>query len=318
MKNIIIGIHGLNNKPPKQLLKKWWIASIKEGFERLGFKMPKFEFELVYWADLQYEKPLELKENDDDDEENIITEPYIKRGAIEKPKPHKIRKFLNEKIDIALKKIYLAKERPKLEEITEDAMKYVFSDLYDYYNGNCKVKKNLKAKVAFRKRLEDVLKKHKHKNILLIAHSMGNIISYDTMMFNTPKIPINTFISLGSPLGYAPVYLEILKELNLKIDDDTKAPTPNNIFYRWYNFADLKDPIALSHKHKDNFYPNIFNVFPTDICVENDYEHKGKEDHHNVYGYLRAYEVTFAIEFFLNGDKRLLDRLYKEFVLLTK
>ena len=316
MKKVIIGIHGIKNKPPKEILEKWWKLSIVEGFERLGFKIPEFEFELVYWADLQYDRPLSLSVEDENDS-YLDKEPYVKKPIKEIPrhKEHPIRKKLAIKIEEALKKIYLSKERPKLEELTEETIKKMFPDLYDYYNGSCRTQKELKAKDAFRKRLKDILEKHKHKKILLIAHSMGNIIAYDTMMFCAKKIPVHTLISIGSPLGYAPIYKEILKELNLEIDDDTKAPTPNNIFYRWYNFSDIRDPIAINYNLKDNFYPNIFNVFPTDICVENDYEYKGKEDHHKSYGYLRTFEVAFAIEDFLNGDDKFFDRIYKKILL---
>ncbi len=317
MKKVIIGIHGLKNKPPKDVLERWWRLSIQEGFERLGFKMPEFEFELVYWADLQYEEPL-LSSLEEDDP-YYDPEPYKRSEQSDYDfKKHPIRKKLLLKIEDALKKIYLAKERPKLEELTEETIKKYFPDLYDYYHGYCRQNPKIKAKKAFRERLKKILEKHKHKQILLIAHSMGNIIAYDTLMFEATKIPVHTFLSIGSPLGYAPVYKEILEELNLKIDEDTKAPTPNNIFYRWYNFADVKDPIAINYDLKDNFIPNIFDVFPTDICVDNDYEYNGKENHHKAYGYLRAYETVFAIEDFLNGDQSLFDRWHKKFLLYLK
>ena len=64
MKQVIIGIHGLGNKPPKYLLKKWWKDSIKEGFNKNGFKNELPEFELVYWADILNQKPLNNWEKD--------------------------------------------------------------------------------------------------------------------------------------------------------------------------------------------------------------------------------------------------------------
>jgi hypothetical protein len=48
MSKIIIGIHGLGNKPPKTILTEWWGKSILEGLKKYNFHIPDFEFELVY------------------------------------------------------------------------------------------------------------------------------------------------------------------------------------------------------------------------------------------------------------------------------
>ena len=61
MSKIIIGIHGLGNKPPKDLLKSWWYKSICEGLRKVNRFSYKPPFEIVYWAD----KPLN----------NLITDP---------------------------------------------------------------------------------------------------------------------------------------------------------------------------------------------------------------------------------------------------
>jgi len=50
MRKVIIGIHGLRNKPPRPLLAEWWRKSIEEGFHVLNKPVPDFEFEMAYWA----------------------------------------------------------------------------------------------------------------------------------------------------------------------------------------------------------------------------------------------------------------------------
>ena len=67
MKNVIIGIHGLKNKPPKELLEKWWKTSISDGLNNIGQHDIEFQFELVYWADLEYSKPLDPEITDPKD-----------------------------------------------------------------------------------------------------------------------------------------------------------------------------------------------------------------------------------------------------------
>ena len=55
MTSVIVGIHGLANKPDKQTLTQWWEAAIREGLEKnCGLRDPQFELVMVYWADLLY------------------------------------------------------------------------------------------------------------------------------------------------------------------------------------------------------------------------------------------------------------------------
>ena len=52
---VIIGIHGLKNKPEADILEDWWKTSIDEGLSRhCGGRKFKVRFEMVYWADLLY------------------------------------------------------------------------------------------------------------------------------------------------------------------------------------------------------------------------------------------------------------------------
>ena len=66
MSKIIIGIHGLGNKPRKELLEKWWKTSIDEGLNNIGKKNVGYNFELIYWADILNNKPLDENEADKD------------------------------------------------------------------------------------------------------------------------------------------------------------------------------------------------------------------------------------------------------------
>ncbi len=40
MKKIIIGIHGIGNKPPAKILRKWWLNSIYEGLKKYNYPDP--------------------------------------------------------------------------------------------------------------------------------------------------------------------------------------------------------------------------------------------------------------------------------------
>ena len=55
MAKVIIGIHGLANKPPKAKLTQWWKKSIVEGLKKNKHMAdPRFTFRMVYWAKLLY------------------------------------------------------------------------------------------------------------------------------------------------------------------------------------------------------------------------------------------------------------------------
>ena len=58
MSKIIIGIHGLGNKPPKTILTDWWKKSLIEGLKKFNYTSD-FKFELVYWADILHPIPLD-------------------------------------------------------------------------------------------------------------------------------------------------------------------------------------------------------------------------------------------------------------------
>ena len=70
MANILIGIHGLANKPPKDTLSEWWEAAIREGLSKnCDLEDADFRYEMVFWADLVHD-PLQAAEGH--------RQPYIK------------------------------------------------------------------------------------------------------------------------------------------------------------------------------------------------------------------------------------------------
>ena len=77
MSNVIIGIHGLANKPSRAVLARYWRSSIDEGLQKnCRIAKPRFKFQMVYWADLLYKSPLHNDELFDFDE-LYNQEPYM-------------------------------------------------------------------------------------------------------------------------------------------------------------------------------------------------------------------------------------------------
>jgi hypothetical protein len=52
--SVIIGIHGLANKPPTDEKKEWWKCAIIEGLKRnCGKTTNELSLDFVYWTDLR-------------------------------------------------------------------------------------------------------------------------------------------------------------------------------------------------------------------------------------------------------------------------
>ena len=300
MKNVIIGIHGLKNKPPKELLEKWWKNAIIDGLNNIGHRDTNFQFELVYWADLEYSKPLDQDITDTKDP-LFIEHPYIPICKTEFPeKESRIKRKILDTFEEGLDKIILHEKRiGGIEKIVDSTIRRMFHDLDVYYYGFCKIDKEHIARQAFRKRLIEVLKKYKHKRIMLIGHSMGSIIAYDTLTQEVPELKIDTLITIGSPLGFPLIIKKILIEQHKEINSDAKPPTPENITSSWCNFADLDDKITLNYDLADDYLPNSQNIKPVDIIINNTYEYNGQKNPHKVYGYLQEREVAKVIREFL-------------------
>ena len=76
MANVIIGIHGLGNKPPNITLEKWWKLAMIEGLKANNYNPVLPKFELDYWADIMYEEVQSISEKDEDSP-RFLREKYI-------------------------------------------------------------------------------------------------------------------------------------------------------------------------------------------------------------------------------------------------
>lgn len=299
---IIIGIHGLGNKPPQPLLERWWQKAICEGLGRIGCSHQNFKFELVYWAHYLHSEPLNVTIQDTEHPLHIEN-PYIPAPKLHHyHPPSRAKKKILDLVEYIMDKLFFSSNRLfNFDRIGDYVIRKKFRDMELYYHkDNVELDEaGLLAKKMIRLELAKRLRKHRKKNILLISHSMGTVIAYDVLTQLVPDIDIHTFITMGSPLGLPTIIKKIFAEQNKKMQGDNLVNTPENIRHAWINFSDLKDRIALNYNLHDDFKPNQHGVAPVDVVVENDYEYQGKRNHHKSYGYLRAPEVAKVIHEFM-------------------
>jgi hypothetical protein len=279
---LIIGIHGLNNKPAADILRDWWVAAIDEGLSRnCGGQRVGFDLELAYWADLMYSAPTVPSEQ---------AEPYVAAGG-SGPLPRagmSIRQIaatrIQEGVGKVLEKVlgvFLA------EDAVRDAVETRVPDLHRY-------KHHRAAQDAIRERLREPLRTAhaKGSQIMLIAHSMGSIVAYDVLRAadrSLPGLRIEHFVTLGSPLG--------LTEIKEIVAAPLRVP---ECVARWSNFADPRDHTARWDTRLSNDYrANGAGVTVSDHLVINGYvSPPGKPNPHKIYGYLRTPEVSEVIASF--------------------
>lgn len=298
---VIIGIHGLGNKAPKFILEKWWKDAMIEGMNQAEFPKSLPRFEMVYWADILNDKPLDRWINDEDSP-YYLNEPFRKAPQHTEIEEHPIRRKVNGFISEKLNDIFLNADKTlNYSFITDGILKKHFPDLDAYYNDSCPEERNLTGRVRdrIRDRLVQVINKYQNHEIMILAHSMGTIITYDVLNFLIPGIKIDTLITIGSPLGLPIVISKIADEQKVRLNGQPVLATPPGLSTNWYNLADIMDHVALNHTLSDDYISNGEGIHPIDILVNNTYEMNGVKNPHKSFGYLQAPELIKILNAFI-------------------
>jgi len=305
MSRIIIGIHGLGNKPPHHVLKDWWLRSIREGLSRSGHSEVFVPFEMVYWADLFHPRPLDTNEKNPESP-YFLEFPYVPAVDFSPQKIGKIRRRVLDFLEEEMKKMTASKEFSNTLHLVSDwLIRRYFTDLDLYYRSQVKTADHAEtpAREVIRQRLATVLKKYRGNEILLIAHSMGSIIAYEVLTLFPRECPIDTLVTIGSPLGQ-PLIFKKFKEEFLPDEFQMLTPkVPESVQRNWFNLADLRDHVAMNHQLADDFLENSRHLEVSDKIVSNNYCYQNKTNPHKVYGYLRTPEMSQILYEFLSRDR---------------
>lgn len=313
MSKIVIGIHGLGNKPPKELLAKWWKEALLEGLRKNNHSLKDFNFELVYWADILHKTPLNPNETNTESE-FYISEPYKPEEAKPDREGMSFRKKALEYLEKYSKKIFVNGVLSlNIPSLTELFIHRHLRDLEVYYLPSFTMENGKQKPVrgVIIERLVEALRKHRRKKIFLAAHSMGSIIVYDTLKFNSPEIKVEIVATIGSPLGQQFVISKIKSESG---ESNNKVFTiPDNIVGGWYNFADEEDQVAINYELSKIFKENSSGIKIKDILVQNNYKISEIRNPHKSYGYLRTPEFSDVLNSFLTSRRFELFKWIKTF-----
>ena len=300
MSKVIIAIHGLGNKPPKNQLREWGKIAIQEGSKLQGYTIGLPEFKLVYWADLIYDRPQTIDEQDKNSP-FFLDEPYTKAPKNYKFESHEFRKYFVDFFKVVAYKIFLKKDyHLRYAFVSQKLLHKYFQELELYFNGDNDFDSsfNFQTKEKIISRLERVLAKHAKDEIMLIAHSMGSIIAFDVLSFINQTAKIDTLVTMGAPLG-APFVISRIAAHSKSTYGKIRLQTPESVYKKWLNFSDIRDNIAVDYKLSDDFAPNSKNVKCIDKLVTNTYVMNGVANPHKSFGYLRTPEFIDALAEFI-------------------
>lgn len=274
MGSMIIGIHGLSNKPEEDILEKGWKDAILEGLRKnCSIELDTLEFQSVYWANVMYEEP---------DPNPVLYKP-AGDGDIKRYDEGWLDAVKAKAFDIGGDVIDTLKNLFGIDAVAESVLKAKLKDLYRYYHEEG-------ARQELRRRLKEAILTHRDKRIMLVAHSMGTIVAYDVLRElgrEDATLAIEHFVTIGSPLGMPHVKYRIAQENPL-------VRTPS-IVKCWSNLADRRDPVAIDVHLADDYEKNAYGVKVRDDLVLNDWG----GIHHKSYGYLRTPEFSNLVRYFV-------------------
>ena len=296
MSKVIIAIHGLGNKPPKNQLREWGKMAIQEGLKLQGYNVELPEFKLVYWADLIYDRP-QTTDEPDKNSPYFLNEAYTQTSKNYKFESHEFRKYIVDFFKVVAYNIFLKKDlHLRYAFVSQNLLHKYFQELELYFNGDSHFDSsfNFQTKEKIIARLDRVLSKHAKDDIMLIAHSMGSIIAFDVLSFINQTAKIDTLVTMGAPLG-APFVISRIAAHSKSTYKKIQLQTPESVQHKWLNFSDIRDNIAVDYKLSDDFEPNSKGVKCIDKLVTNTYVMNGVANPHKSFGYLRTPEFIDAL-----------------------
>ncbi len=285
MKHVIIGIHGLSNKPPENDLRDGWLKAIKEGLAKnVGEDQPEFDFELFYWASHLYPAP---------DTEYEAYRPYpgdiLPRGnpGIRSEIRDGVGQFLSDRLS----------RIPVVSRLRRWVRREKVHDLDAYYEPAGSVHPDFSGETfgpLVRRQFKEQVEKHSGDKVMVIAHSMGSIIAYDSLCDVSEEAgPVPDFVTIGAPLGFDLVRGKIA-------GDGRPIATPQIISERWGNYADTRDYVAFNWRLGNRYSSNESGTGVDSKIVRNTYKDaEGESNSHKSYGYLRTPELSQHIRNFL-------------------
>jgi hypothetical protein len=298
-------IHGIANKPPATDLLRIWREALANASDPLPLGDLGVTSELVYWADLIYEKPDDNVAAHEGVLENTPeavdggggAAPPVPKTAEEAEFLERMRKRMTALSDAEIADAPPVPANPQgtLERIPlpwfikKRVMNAFLRDVHHYLfdvefappgRTPVRIQRTIRERFGTVLRTPAITQPH-----IVVSHSMGTVIAYDCLKRVANCAGVDGLITLGSPLG--------LDEIQDKLQPGWSAADGfphEKVGAEWINVYDRLDPVC-------GFDPELANDFQKgsariveDIAVQNDGTWR-----HSITKYLRQPKVIGAL-----------------------
>lgn len=241
----IIYVPGKNPKPPSTQHREMLWRALLEGVRRIDPNISDDltkhadNFKLIAWNYLYY-KTQQSGDNDEQWVDALIQKQEPSERDIREAKAwkHKLDKILYKAID----------QLPTLVQFLPKTARETAEELDRYFKNEDKIASQIREQL--KQELRPILENN--GKVLLIGHSLGSVISYDTLwtLSQLEHLPgkVDLFLTIGSPLGMNYVQKRLLG--NKHKDHMKKYPT--NI-RNWINISAVGDITPLDRNFADDY-----------------------------------------------------------------
>lgn len=300
-------IHGIANKPEPAALIRIWREALANASESLPLGDLGVTSEMVYWADLMYEKP----DSDLSSYEGVLentpesvdasggASPPVARSEEEAAFLEGLRRQLtgmsDDEIAAAATAMPLAPQgalervplpwflkKPIMNAFLRDVHHYLF-DVEFAPPGRPPVRIQRTIRERFVKTLQSTQVTHPH---IVVSHSMGTVIAYDCLKRVADCPGVDGLITLGSPLGLD----EVQDKLQPGWSRDNGFPF-ERVSGNWVNLFDRLDPVCGFDPVFANDYRKSGQAAVEDVAVQNEGAWR-----HSITKYLRQPAVCLALK----------------------
>lgn len=300
-------IHGIANKPEPAALLRIWREALANASDPLPLGDLGVTSDMVYWADLMYEKP----DNDLSSYEGVLENtpaavdgsggaaPPQARNEEEAVFLEGLRRQLTTMSDAeiatettsmpllpqgSLERVPLPwfLKKPIMNAFLRDVHHYLF-DVEFAPPGRPPVRIQRAIRERFVKALQSPLVTRPH---IVVSHSMGTVIAYDCLKRLADCPVVDGLITLGSPLG--------LDEIQDKLQPEWSRANGfphERVSGGWVNLFDRLDPVCGFDPVFANDYRKGGSAVVDDVALQNEGAWR-----HSITKYLRQPAVCLALK----------------------
>ncbi len=278
MNSHIIFVPGKNPKPLPELHRNLLWRTLHEGVRRVdesvALELDFSRFHLVAWNHLFYGEYRDAS----------IDMPWID-ALIAKSGPTEleIREAHSWKMRINRVAMSFGDKFPPLVRLLPEEIVRTANEIDRYFSNTDQMADRIR--LLLKKQLRPLLEAH--SKVLLIGHSLGSVIAYDTLWELSQEEDLKgqvDLLTLGSPLGMKFIFNRLYGVVG-----DPKT-YPKNIRH-WDNVSAHGDIVALNRKLRKTFqdmvkHELVHNIEDHYKCVYNHFRNDTSLNFHRSYGYL--------------------------------